>query len=124
MPFVSFFCDRVVVKFNKNDTLKRGRIKTYSKIIYQNDDEVIFAISEPKQEKALLLSINCDKSEYHVLEVLERTGHRRFEPKDSFWQFDSFGIGIRYFRILFSKPISKFTMPIAMGTKLCNLVGT
>ena len=85
-------------------------------------EERTFVIGLPSQKKGLVLTVNCYERKHYVKEILSQIDKYRFKVSDPLIQFDTFGVGFRYFRILYARNIDGGTLPEAIGTDLCSAV--
>ena len=119
-PLESFFNDDDIIVFPKWTQRSNEEFSFFQKELSTEGDNVIFAIGLPETKQGLVLEVNCKTATFHVFETLRQIRSDAFQTNDPFYQFDVFGLGIRYFRIAFSKSISRTTLPAAIGTQLCS----
>ena len=70
-----------------------------------------------------MLTVNCYERKHYVKEILSGIDKYRFKVSDPLIQFDTFGVGFRYFRIVYARNIGG-TLPEAIGIDLCSAVNT
>jgi hypothetical protein len=121
-PLETYFTDSDVIEFPLW-TQKRGG-EFFQKTLSIDGDNTTFAIGFPEKKRGLVLEVNCETASYHILETLRQRKSGTFLTDDAFFQLDSFGVGIRYLRFIFEKPVSSLTLPHAVGTELCSAPAT
>ena len=119
-PLESFFNNDDTYSFPKWSLRTNKKFSFYQKELSTDGVSVTFAIGLPETKRGLVIVVDCNASTFHVLETLYQVGQSTFRANDPFYQFDVFGLGIRYLRIAFGRSISHKTVPAIIGSELCS----
>ena len=121
-PFGSLFSDEDVL-FNEGELLgKTGIEPMYLRATHVTPHTVLFFVGFSKNGKGMIGKIKCDKSNYQLINLLtSKPRSRRYTLDDPILQIDSFGVGLRWLKWVFDKPILLDTVPSRIARAACTM---
>lgn len=111
-PFASMFSTQRI-EFRETDLIgANGPEPMYLKIEYNADRTFKYHAGFPRTGRGMIGFVKCDDVIYRLMHVLSgKVGSKTFFVKSDGFQFDNFGIGWTWLRILFDKPILSGSLP-------------
>ena len=121
-PFATIFSIQNII-FSKNELLNAdGPEPMYLRVEFKNNRILKFYVGFPRIGSGMIGRMKCDKAIYQLINVLSATrGSKIFTVNDSTLQFDNFGIGLSWLKLLFDKPVLKNSLPERIYSAACAM---